>query len=153
MRVLTFPCWLPDLQSAAVNIGLIKVKGISGGSVNFGVASIVGGAGGGGGTANQLVSIQGDCGKSWINLGLIYSVSADGAGNGEAPGASSGGEAQPAGRAGAAPATFRLRWDGQGAEIRTGEAAKGGRHARGPATAPRRAGQTLPGRTSVGEAR
>ena len=146
MSGLGFPPWLPALPCAAVNIGVVKVSAQSGGSVNFGVTS-VGQGGGGGSSSNQLVGISGNCGLSWINVGLMYSTGAiQGGGAQPADGSSPESAARPrlspaAGRTvdSAGPATFRFRWDDPGAEARTG-AAKEGRHARRPSAAPRRHG-------------
>ncbi|WP_374713413.1 hypothetical protein [Symbiobacterium terraclitae] len=151
---MTFPSYSPQYQSTAINVGLLEVNGLSGGSVNQGMASVSGNGGGngGGGSSNQFIGINGDWASAWVHVGLIWSVSGAGAQPGAAP-------SGPIGQAGEAflPAaeqpptpfvqspppvvqvrsgdpsqhgTFRFRWDRQEATARSGERAKEGRHAR-----------------------
>lgn|GEM_PF-4973747 len=136
-------------QSAAINVGLLQVNGQSGGTVGLGMTSVSGGGNGGGGSSNQFIGINGDWASSWINVGLIYSVSGAGAQPGPASDASvrqAGPESLPAvvqPRAWSAPpggtaqsGTFRFRWDRQEASARSGERAKEGRHERAPSRRP-----------------
>lgn len=160
MTGLAFRPWPPPPWSVAVNIGLMQLRGLSGGSVNFGVTAVEGAGGGGGGSSNQQVGIQGDCGVSWINLAVAWSLSGPGAaaggggaGTAAAPEAQSAGGPAPAvparpasqgwsgGHSSAsAPATFRFRWDHHGAAAATSAAAKEGRHVRRTAAGAGRSG-------------
>ncbi len=146
--------WLPVLRSAAVNIGVVQVSGQSGGAVNFGVASIREG-GGAGGSTNQLVRIAGDGGLSWINVGTVCTCTDDGTAPDGKPGASPEGGGWQAARMveSAVPATFRFRWDGPAAVVRTDAPAKEGRHARRPPAASRGPGEVARRGATGGAAR
>lgn len=122
MRHLSLLPWWLGPFAAAITVGKMDIDAVSGGSTNLGVAFIQGEAGGGGGSSNQLVGIQGDCGSSWINLGLILSTGAPNgqSGGGQGMGTASAPQKTVLSRQTSSchPTTYRFTFSGQAAHAR-----------------------------------